>query len=275
MQQIINFILRNKNFLLFFLLFSVSVVFTIQSHSYHKSKFINSANFFSGGIYSSINNISEYFSLKSQNEILAEENNTLRELLHNNHLESESNIDSIIKRTHFFNESFRFSNAKIIKNSYSKTDNILLINKGKNDSIQEDFGVITSKGIVGIIDKSSARYATVISILNMSNSSISAGLKQTSHFGSLKWDGNNPELIQLIDIPINAPVKQGDTIVTSGQSSIFPKGIPIGTIESYKNDAAENFYEINVNLFNDMTNLEHVYIIENRHRAEINNLINE
>ena len=57
MQQIINFIIRNKTFLLFLLLFSVSIVFTIQSHSYHKSKFINSANFLTGGIYNSINNL--------------------------------------------------------------------------------------------------------------------------------------------------------------------------------------------------------------------------
>src|SRR5690606_23484673 len=78
MQQIINFIIRNKIFLLFLLLFSVSVLFTVQSHSYHKSKFINSANFLTGGVYNSINNITEYFALKSQNEILAKENNRLK-----------------------------------------------------------------------------------------------------------------------------------------------------------------------------------------------------
>ncbi|WP_299553288.1 rod shape-determining protein MreC [Seonamhaeicola sp.] len=270
MQQIINFIIRNKNFLLFLLLFFVSIVFTIQSHSYHKSKFINSANFLSGGIYNSVNNISDYFNLKTQNQLLSEENNRLRALLFNSNI----NIDSTFTDTLSFGKSYKFYTANIIKNSYSLTDNILLINRGKKDSIKQDFGVITTQGIVGIIDKSSTRYSTVISILN-TTSSISAGLKRTIHFGSLEWDGKDPQIIQLIDVPINANVKEGDTIVTSGQSSIFPKGIPIGTVLDFKNDIAENFYEINVKLFNDMTNLEHVYVIENMHREEINNLLNE
>ena len=83
MQQIINFILRNKNFLFYLLLFSIAFVFTIQSHSYQKSKFINSANFLSGGIYNSLNNFSEYIHLRAQNELLQEENNHLRSILYN------------------------------------------------------------------------------------------------------------------------------------------------------------------------------------------------
>ncbi|TWO33483.1 rod shape-determining protein MreC [Seonamhaeicola sediminis] len=271
MQQIINFIIRNKNFLLFLLLFFIAIVFTIQSHSYHKSKFINSANFISGGVYNSVNNISEYFTLKSQNQLLSEENNRLRELLFNSNINTNSNyLDSVL-----LEKSYTFFAAKVIKNSYSATDNILLINKGKSDSIKQDFGVITTQGIVGIVDKSSSRFSTVISILNTTNSSISAGLKRTAHYGSLRWNGKNPELVQLIDIPINAKVNIGDTIVTSGQSSIFPKGIPIGVIQDFKNDVTENFYDINVKLFNDMTNLEHVYIIENKNKEEIDNLLNE
>jgi len=90
MQQIINFIIRNKNFLLSLLLFSISLVFTIQTHSYHKSKFINSANFLTGGIYNSINNFTEYLNLKSQNHVLAEENSRLKMLLFN----SENKKDS-------------------------------------------------------------------------------------------------------------------------------------------------------------------------------------
>ncbi|MDO5968319.1 rod shape-determining protein MreC [Flavivirga aquimarina] len=270
MQQIINFIIRNKNFLLFLLLFSISILFTIQSHSYHRSKFINSANFLSGGIYNSAHKISTYFNLKSQNQLLFEENKRLKSLLYN--LENTGHFtysDSLL-----LNKSYYFSNAQVIKNSYSATDNVLLINKGTNDSIQQDFGVITTKGIVGIVDKTSGNFANVISILN-STSSISAQLKKTSHYGSLTWDAKNPALVQLKDIPKIAKVLVGDTIVTSGQSSIFPKDIPIGVIENYNLDAAENYYEINVALFNDMTNLEYVYIIKNTNKPEITNLLNE
>ncbi|WP_242202661.1 rod shape-determining protein MreC [Aestuariivivens insulae] len=270
MQQIINFIIRNKTFLLFLLLFSISIFFTIQSHSYHKSKFINSANFLTGGVYNSVNNISEYFSLKSQNQILAEENNRLKSLLYNSSIKTDTSFVDSTK----FNGLYRFTPANIIKNSYSLNNNILTLNKGKNDSIKEDFGVISSKGIIGIIDKTSANYATVISILN-TTSQISAQLKNTNHYGSLKWNGNSPEFVQLVDIQKVAPVKVGDTIITSGISSIFPKGILVGTIQDFKLDDAENYYTLNVELFNDMTNLEHVHIIENVDKPEITNLLNE
>jgi len=269
MQQIINFIIKNKSFLLFLLLFSISILFTIQSHSYHKSKFINSANFISGNIYNSTNNISEYFNLKTQNEILSIENNRLKSILYN----SESQSNTTYLDSSFNNNSFIFTHAKVIHNSYSATNNILLINKGIRDSIKQDFGAITSKGILGIVDNVSHKYATVISILN-ANNKISAQLKKSNHFGTLTWNAISPEFTQLIDIPVIAPVSLGDTIVTSGRSTIFPKGIPIGLIEDFKLDNAENFYEINVRLFNDMTNIEHVYIIENRDALEISNLQN-
>ena len=268
MQQIINFIIRNKTFLLFLLLFSISIIFTIQSHSYHKSKFINSANFLTGGVYNTVNNISGYLDLKPQNQILSEENNRLKSLLYN----AENNNDSIYIDSLSFINQYRFTSANIIRNSYAAADNILLINRGKNDSVKIDFGVVTNKGLLGIIDKTSSNYATVISILN-TTSNISAKLKKTNHYGSLTWNGSNPNITQLVDIPKIADVKIGDTIVTSGLSSIFPKGIYVGTIEDFKLDDAENYYEINVKLFNDMTSVEHVYVIENIDAEEINNLL--
>ncbi|CAH8282605.1 rod shape-determining protein MreC [Mariniflexile fucanivorans] len=270
MQQIINFIIRNKNFLLSLLLFSISMVFTIQTHSYHKSRFINSANFLTGGIYNSINNFTGYLSLKSQNQVLAEENSRLKMLLFN----SESKKDSTYLDTVSYNGTYKFTLANVIRNTYSGTNNVLLLNRGKNDGLKQDLGVISSKGIVGIIDGTSKHYATVISVLNTINK-ISAQLKKTNHFGTLYWDAKSPNFIQLTDIPKIAPIVKGDTIITSGRSSIFPKGIPIGIINDFKLDAAENYYEINIKLFNDMTNLEHVYTIENIDTAEIDSLLNK
>ncbi|WP_435137091.1 rod shape-determining protein MreC [Formosa sp. A9] len=269
MQQILNFIIRNKAFLLYLLLFSVALLFTIQNHSYHKSKFINSANFVSGGIYDQLNTVDQYFDLKVQNENLVEENARLR-----NQIEAiETTTDSTFIDTTNFDGSFLFKPTRIVKNSYSASTNILLIDKGEADSIKQDFGLISPKGVIGIVDKTSDNYATIISILN-TKSRISAQLKSTNHFGTLTWDGKSPEFVQLIDIPKIAPVQVGDTIVTSGRSVIFPKGILIGTIEDYKLDAAENNYEISVKLFNDMTNIEHAYIIEHLDAPEINNLLN-
>ena len=264
MRQILIFFVRNKTFLLFLLLFVISVALTIQSHAYHKSKFINSANFLSGGVYESVNNINQYFGLKSENEILLEENNRLKSILFNN--ESNLAIDTSLSSTL---KNYKLTSAKINKNSYSATNNYLTINRGERDSIKEDFGVITSKGIVGIIDNTSNKYARVMSILN-TNIRVNAQLKKTEHFGLLTWDGKSPEIVQLIDLPKQAPLIIGDTITTGGRSTIFPKGIQIGTVSSFKLDETENYYIIQVRLTNDMTNIGHVYIVNNIDKTEIN-----
>ncbi len=269
MQQIINFVIRNKTSLLFLLLFGVSIGLTIQSHSYHKSKFINSANFLTGGIYEGASGISDYFSLRSQNDILIEENNKLRALILNQNNTADSS-SSLIDTTNF-NGYYRVQSAKVINNNYSASKNYITLNKGEKDSIKEDLAVITSKGIVGIIDKTSNSYSRVLSILN-TKSSINAQLKATNHIGSLKWDARSSEMVQLTDISKFAPVKEGDTIVTGGQSSIFPQGIMIGTIDSYVLDISGDTYTVQVKLFNDMTNLGHVYIIENLDLTEIQQL---
>ncbi|MEZ4854884.1 MAG: rod shape-determining protein MreC [Gelidibacter sp.] len=268
MQQIINFVIRNKTFLLFLLLFALSLFFTIQSHSYHKSKFINSANVVTGGVYKSANTIGQYFNLKQENEVLLDENKKLRTLLHNMSIDT---LSSTFTDSTKFNEHFKFRTAKVYKNSYSLSNNYITINKGKKDSIKIDYGVITSKGIVGIIENTSAHYASVLSILN-TRSKINAQLKKTNHIGTLVWNTKSPEFAQLIDISKFAPVQIGDTIITGGQSTIFPKGVLIGTINSYTLDAGGDTYTVNVKLFNDMTNLGHVYVIENLEAEELKSL---
>ena len=132
-------------------------------------------------------------------------------------------------------------------------------------------GVINSAGIVGIVDKTSENYATIVSILNR-NSQINAKIKKTNHFGSLIWDGKSTGFVQLIDVPRLAAIRKGDTIVTGGQSVIFPENINIGTIDKIYIDNQTNYYTLNVKLFNDMTNLGHVYIIKSKNREEIINL---
>jgi len=272
MQQIINFVIRNKNFLLFLLLFGFSLGLTIQSHSYHKSKFINSTNILTGGVYESANDITAYFNLRDQNDQLLEENRLLRSKLFNgvDSLANRNNSSSIDSSSH--GERFGFKKANVINNSYSATKNYLTLNIGRNDSITEDQGVITSKGIVGIIDNTSAKYSRVLSILN-TKSRINAQLK-TNHIGSLKWDAGSSEIVQLVDVSKFAPVKEGDTITTGGQSAIFPEGIPIGSIQSFVLDPGGDTYTISVRLFNDMTNLYHVYVINNRDAEEIKTLEN-
>ena len=267
MQQIFNFILKNSNRLLFLLLLGISLSLTIQSHSYHRSKIISSANFLSGGVYEKINNISEYLDLRTQNDALAQENARLRSILFNaKDTASAPKLDSI-KGLH----PTDIIVSKVIHNSYNSHENYLTLNSGSLQGVKSDMGVINSLGIVGIIDNTSPRYATVLSLLNI-KSQINAKIKKSNHFGSLVWNGKSTGFVQLIDIPRLAAIRKGDTIVTGGQSVIFPENLNIGTVDKIYIDNQTNYYTLDIKLFNDMTNLGHVYIIKSKDREEIINL---
>ena len=267
MQQIFNFIYKNSNRLLFLLLLGISLFLSIQSHSYHRSKVISSANFLSGGVYQRINNVSEYLNLRTQNDALAQENAKLRSLLFDvKDTNSIPKLDSI-KGLH----PTDIIVSKVIHNSFSGYENYLTINSGNLQGVKSDMGVINSLGIVGIVDNTSQNYATVVSILN-TKSHINAKLKKSNHFGSLGWNGKSTGYVQLTDIPRLAAIRKGDTIVTGGQSVIFPENINIGTVDRIYIDNQTNYYTLNVKLFNDMTNLGHVYVIKSKDREEIINL---
>jgi rod shape-determining protein MreC len=264
MQQLFVYIFKNSTRLLFLLLLVVSLVLTIQSHSFHRSQVISSANFVTGGVYERINSVNEYLNLKTENEGLANENARLKSLLFN-FKDTTKVIDKELLSS-FGN--YKVFQSKIINNTYNVHENFLTINSGSLNGIKPDMGVMNSKGIIGIVEHTSKNYATVISVLNV-KSQINAKIKKTSHFGTLTWNGKNTGYVQLIDVPRLATVKKGDTIVTGAQSIIFPENINIGTIHKIYTDNKTNYFTIDVKLFNDMTSLGHVYIIENKDRKEV------
>mgnify|MGYP000592630820 CR=1 FL=1 len=267
MQQIIFFFIRNKNFLLFAVLFTASLALTIQTHNYHNNKYISSANFFSGGIFTVKSNITNYFSLSKENEKLLEENLKLRQKLDQlKELAATPVLDTTV-----LSMKYQYHTAKVINNNYYKTKNHLTLDKGKNDSIAIDMGVISPKGLIGIVSDVSKNYTAVQSILN-TNSRINAKLKKSKQFGSLIWNTKDPNVVQLIDIPRLASIEKGDTIVTGGRSTIFPEGILIGTVKDFHLDDDDNYYYVNIQLFNDMTAIENVYLIKNYDAEEIKTL---
>ena len=217
----------------------------------------------SGSIHAFFSKIGNYFNLKEENFLLLDENNRLKAL----------NLNRSIQSTAVSNDAdnYQLTPASVIKNSYAFPQNYLTLNKGERDLIKEDMGVITSNGLVGIIDQTSSKYARVISILN-TKSKINAKLKKSNHFGTLEWNGENHRAVQLHDIQDLVKLAKGDTVVTSGYSSVFPENIPIGRIESFQLNDTKDLYIINVSLFNDMTNLRHVHIIENLDFEELKTL---
>jgi len=264
MQQIFNFLFKNSILLLFLLLLGISLTLTIQSHSYHRSRAVSSANAVTGYVYEQTNNVEEYLRLKQQNEALAAENAQLKKLLYN----TQDTLNAPVRQLPAGVGNYHVIQSKVIRNSYNVHENYLTINSGRKDGIQTDMGVVSSLGVVGVVENVSNGYATVISILNL-KFRLPAKIKKNNHFGTLTWNGKNTGFAQLVDVPRLASVRKGDTIVTGAESRIFPENIPIGTIEKVYTDKKTNYWTLEVKLFNDMTSLGHVYVIENKDKKEI------
>ena len=100
-----------------------------------------------------------------------------------------------------------------------------------------------------------------MSLLNL-DLRISSKIKKNGYFGSLNWDGKGYQTAILNEIPLHADIQVGDTIITSGFSSIFPEGIIIGFISDFE-DKSGSFYEIEVKLSTDFKTLGNVNVIGN------------
>lgn len=270
MQQLINFIQKYRYFLFFLFLELIAFQLIINNLSFHKSKFISSASSITGGFYNKINTISDYFQLDIENKELLNENLILR-----NKLEKLSqNMDTVAVSKIFnktkFSQRYSYFQGRVEKNQFRNNYNFLTINLGEKDSITPEMGVINSKGILGITENVLQSYSRVRSILNK-NSKINAKLKNSNYFGTLTWDGLDYNITQLLDIPRQAKLKVGDTIITGGMSSIFPEGILIGRVNNIVNELSIKRI-INIQLFNDMSNLKNIYVVKDFDKQQLMNL---
>lgn len=260
-------ILKRFHFqILFGLLLFLGFGLTIQQKNYQRTKFINSANYFSGGVYSSINNIEGYFNLKTVNNQLQAENALLR-----------SNLLSSLKKIngsyyHFndtlYRQKYIYRIADVISNTYARPSNYITLNMGSNDGIIEEMGVISPSGVVGMVGAVTENYSTVISFLHP-KTIISCKLKSSGVSGLLKWTGGDISKAQIKDIPITTRIKKGDSVITSGYSSVFPGGVYMGKIISFDKDVHSQTQKIIVDLNIDYSSLNKVYVVENLYETEL------
>ena len=264
MQQIISFLRKSKYFFWFLLLQFIAFFLIGQKNYYHRNIFLHNSNEITGYIAKKSNKMADYFQLDGINNALLLENSSLR-----NELEYYKNSSSSKKE----DANFSYIPATVIINNYRLQQNFITIDKGINDGVAKDMAVVSDKGIVGRVIAVSAHYAQVISILHL-DFRVNAAIKKNNHFGILKWDGTSFSSMQLLDIPRLAKVAKGDTIVTGGNSKIFPKGSPIGIVDEIRIESGDNYYSIDVNLFEDMSNLNFVYVVKNKTIDELNDLMN-
>ena len=264
MRNLIALLVRFSSVITFILLELLCFVLIINYNPSQRDIWINSSNLFSGTILEKKRQVASFFELEKSNKTLQEENATLREsLLKLKGYSSEIEVDTSFK--------YDLIPATIINQEYRLRRNYLTLDKGADDGIEEDMGVINSDGIIGVITGRSGKYAVAISLLN-TDTRISAKIKNSSFFGNLYWKGKDPSTMVLESIPRYAELSVGDTIATSGYSTIFPPDLTIGVVESFDLKPGTSNFDINVKLSTDLTNISTVYVIHNKDREEIKTL---
>lgn len=270
MKNLISLIIRYHAFLLFVLLEFICGAFIFSHNNYQRASIINSSNAVSGDLFTMLNNIDEYFGLKSVNDSLVEENAYLRSLIMN----YEMNDSARFQRTSDTSKSaYDILTAKVLSNNITLLDNHFLLNKGMVNGVSKMMGVITDQGVIGIVKDVSHNYGHCVSILS-THLEISAKLKSNNHFGYVQWDGKDPHELELLNIFNYVDVKVGDTVVTSGHSTIFPENVMIGTVTEFENDPSNGMYIIRLRLAANLKEANYVYVVHNKNKQEIFSLHN-
>lgn len=269
MRSLFRFLLRNYFVMMFLALEVVSFSLMVSYNNYQRVTFINSSNDVVGTIYERFSHFDDYFSLSRTNARLAAENAALRKQLQMRIALQEkypvNRPDTVDAPAYYF------TSAKVISNSVNKQFNYITLNKGSRQGIKPDMGIISADGVVGVITNVSPNYSTGLSLLNK-RLSIPAKITKNNYFGALVWDGEHSNTADLKEIPFHIMVNIGDTVVTSGYSSIFPEGLMIGTITKWEQDPGTNFYNIKVELSTNFRTLKYVEVVKNTKQAELKKL---
>jgi rod shape-determining protein MreC len=260
MRNLFDFIAKNYFVILFLLLETISFIIIVRYNRYQRYSVINSSSAFVGDIYTTFNNITEYLYLKKANEDLAKQNARLKELSQTAFLSNY--LGEIVINDTMYIAQYQYLSAKAVNNSVNKSNNYITIDRGTKNGVHEGMGVISPEGAVGVVIKSSEHYSVVLPLLN-SRSKISGKVQGKNYFGQVEWQGVDPKIAYLKDVPKHAKLEIGDKIVTSGASIYFPEGIEIGTIKSFELNESDGFYQIEVELAVDYASLSYVFVIKN------------
>ncbi|MBE6309784.1 MAG: rod shape-determining protein MreC [Bacteroidales bacterium] len=273
MRNLIDFFVRNSAWFVFIFYMILSSILLFNNNPYQHSVYLTSANIVVSSIYDKINSVTSYFYLRDINEDLQKRNAALelevlalREIVKDYKAQSMDSIQSP-------QSQYDYILSRVISNSISLQHNYITINKGTEDGVVSEMGVVDQNGVVGIVNVMGKKSSRVISLLNP-NLRLSCKVKGSDYFGSLVWDGKSPNYAILEEMPRHVEFEKGDTIVTSGYSAVFPEGLNVGVIENQLTSGGDNFYSLRVRLLSDFSHLSTVRLIKNNMKEEYDALKN-
>jgi rod shape-determining protein MreC len=257
MRSFFLFIIRHYAVFLFVLLELTALYFVFTYNNFHKTYFINSANSLTGNVLNTYGNFQEYFALRQVNDSLMKENAAIRQQL----LFADSHDTSAVTVKDTMGVPlYSYIPAEVVGNSFTEPNNYITLNKGSEDGIKENMGVITSSGIVGKVVKVSPNFSVVMSTLHSQFVSRVA-VKKNNAQGRLTWTGKHATHIDIIQVSEPGQIVKGDTVITTKISPMFPPDIMVGTIESYGKNPGSNYYTLNVKLSTNFSALKFVYVV--------------
>ncbi len=268
MQNILYLLYRYGYVILFVILQILCINLVISFNSHQNTIFIKSSNSMSGWLLDRYEGVVQFFNLSKVAGELASQNAALQtKVLNIEDIYSpvSSHIDSN------GTQKYQLIAARVINNSVANLDNFFTLNVGKRDGVDNGMGVIQPDGVMGVLVDVGARYSKGISLLNR-DSKISVAVERNHFFGTLSWPGGDPKKAILSDVAKHADLVEGDGLVTSGYSALFPEGLKVGKITSFSLKQGSNFYDIKVELSNDISTAHYVYVVKNLHAFEQMNI---
>ena len=270
MRNLLNFLIKYNYWFLFLLLEVASFILLFRFNHYQQSVYFTSANGVAGKVYEISGGITSYFHLKTANEDLLDRNMWLEQrLLFLENVLKEKGLDSarLYSMERLAPTEYQIFKANVIKNSLNKADNYITLDRGTTEGIRPEMGVVDANGVVGIVYKTSPHYSLVIPLLN-SKSSISCKIVGSDYFGYLKWEGGNSRFAYLKYLPRHAEFNLGDTVVTSGYSTVFPEGVMVGTVDDMSDSHDGLSYLLKIKLATDFGKVSNVRVISRNGQDE-------
>jgi rod shape-determining protein MreC len=276
-RNIFLFIRRYFNLLFFLILQGFCIYLIVRYNTYHNAVFSNTANQLTGKVNEQYNKVEDYLHLKKTNDSLVKANerlyNKLRADFQLPDTATKTVVDSLRVDSLIQYRKYNYLQATVIENSVNTQNNFIVLGRGKAQQLTEGMGVMDiNNAVVGIITEVSKDYAVVMSLLHK-DSHLSGKLFRGGETGTLSWDGKTPNIISINGIPKSAKVAKGDTIITSGFSTYFPKGILIGYVAEVVPEKSSNNYSIKLKTAADFYNLQYVYAIDNKQQQAIDELL--
>lgn len=265
MRTLIQFLIRQYPFFLFLLFQGLCLYLIQQNNRYHHTQFVNSTNSVVGGVYNISQNVTRYFQLPRVNDSLRAENAQLRSEVMPGAVEWDTLGNQIIIRD--TQAIYGFIPSRVMSSTINQFDNYITLNRGETDSIQKGMGVIGPNGIAGKIVGVSANYSKAMSVLHH-EFRVSCQLKKNGVRGVLQWKGTDPQTASMDYVTEPAKLAVGDTVVTTAGSTLFPEGVPVGTIQKFELKSGDRFYDITLKLSTDFNRIHTGYVVADLRKDE-------